>query len=60
VVADACGTSTALAHDIALQDMQQEGVMLSTTAQIIAELAQNSATPDGPELLQIMLTRSPQ
>jgi nicotinamidase-related amidase len=38
-VADACGTQTAVGHDIALRQMESEGITLTTTASVIAELA---------------------
>ncbi len=38
-VADACGSATALGHDISLRRLEQEGVMLTTTAAVVAELA---------------------
>jgi Isochorismatase family len=38
-VADACGSATALGHDISLRRMEQQGVALTTTASVSAELA---------------------
>jgi nicotinamidase-related amidase len=38
-VADACGSATALGHDISLRRMEQQGVTLTTTASVSAELA---------------------
>jgi len=38
-VADACGSATALGHDISLRRMEQEGITLTTTARVSAELA---------------------
>jgi nicotinamidase-related amidase len=37
-VADACGSATALGHDISLRRLEREGVDLTTTASVIAEL----------------------
>jgi nicotinamidase-related amidase len=48
-VADACGSATALGHDIALRRMDREGVTLTTTASVSAELA-----GDYPKHAQIM------
>lgn len=48
-VADACGTQTALGHDIALRRMEREGITLTTTASLIAQLA-----GDYPSFAQIM------
>jgi nicotinamidase-related amidase len=38
-VADACGSATALGHDIALRRLEQAGVTLTTTASVVSELA---------------------
>jgi nicotinamidase-related amidase len=38
-VADACGSATAFGHDISLRRMETEGVTLTTTASVSAELA---------------------
>jgi nicotinamidase-related amidase len=38
-VADACGSATALGHDISLRRMEQAGITLTTTASVSAELA---------------------
>ena len=38
-VADACGSATALGHDISLRRMEQVGITLTTTASVSAELA---------------------
>ena len=38
-VADACGSATAIGHDISLRRLQQQGVTLTTTASVSAELA---------------------
>jgi nicotinamidase-related amidase len=48
-VADACGSATALGHDISLRRMEQQGVTLTTTASASAELA-----GDYPKHAQIM------
>jgi nicotinamidase-related amidase len=38
-VADACGSATALRHDISLRRMEKAGVTLTTTASVSSELA---------------------
>ncbi len=38
-VADACGSATAIGHDISLRRMEQAGITLTTTASVSAELA---------------------
>ena len=48
-VADACGSATAIGHDISLRRMEQQGVTLTTTASVSAELA-----GDYPKHAQIM------
>ena len=48
-VADACGSATALGHDISLRRLEQAGVTVMTTASVSAELA-----GDYPKHAQIM------
>jgi hypothetical protein len=48
-VGDACGSATALGHDISVRRLGREGIMLTTTATVIAEL-----TGDYPHYSQIM------
>lgn len=48
-VADACGSATALGHDISLRRLEHEGVTLTTTASVIAEL-----TGEYPKYSRIM------
>jgi nicotinamidase-related amidase len=38
-VADACGSATALGHDISLRRMEQAGITVTTTASVSSELA---------------------
>jgi nicotinamidase-related amidase len=38
-VADACGSATALGHDVSLRRLQQAGITVTTTASVSAELA---------------------
>ncbi|TYC58446.1 isochorismatase family protein [Zoogloea oleivorans] len=55
VVADAGGSPTSMADDIALRRMAQAGVTLTSTNQLIAELAGSWVTPEGGELIQVMM-----
>jgi nicotinamidase-related amidase len=54
VVVDACGSPTALADQIALRRMENAGVTLTTTNQLIAELAQNWGSMHGSKLIGIL------
>jgi nicotinamidase-related amidase len=54
VVVDACGSPTKLADETALRRMEREGVALTSTVQLVAELAQNWTTPEGDQLVQIL------
>lgn len=54
VVADAGGSPTKMADDIALRRMERAGVTLTSTNQLIAELAGSWATPEGGQLIQVM------
>lgn len=55
VVADAGGSPTPRADDIALRRMERGGVTLTSTNQLIAELAGSWATPEGGELIQVLM-----
>lgn len=55
VVADAGASPTAMADDIALRRMDKAGVTLTTTNHLIAELAGSWATPEGGELVQVLM-----
>lgn len=54
VVVDACGSPSAIADQIALQRMAKAGVTLTTTNQLIAELAQDWSSEDGEKLVGIL------
>lgn len=56
VVADAGGSPTKMADDIALRRMERNGVTLTTTNQLIAELAGSWTTPEGGQLVQVLMT----
>lgn len=55
VVADAGGSPTKMADDIALRRMESHGVTLTSTNQLIAELAGSWATTEGEQLAQALL-----
>jgi nicotinamidase-related amidase len=55
VVADAGGSPSKMADDIALRRMECAGVTLTTTNQLIAELAGNWTTPQGGQLVQLLM-----
>ncbi|MBB4126471.1 nicotinamidase-related amidase [Xanthomonas translucens] len=54
VVADAGGSPSKIADDIALRRMERAGVTLTSTNQLIAELAGSWATPEGAQLVQAL------
>lgn len=54
VVADAGGSPSKMADDIALRRMERAGVTLTSTNQLIAELAGSWATPEGGQLVQAL------
>lgn len=55
VVADAGASPTQMADDIALRRMEKGGVTLTSTNQVIAELAGSWTTPEGGQLAQVMM-----
>lgn len=55
VVADAGASPTKMADDIALRRMDKNGITLTTTNQLIAELAGSWATPKGEKLVQVLM-----
>lgn len=56
VVADAGGSPTKMADDIALRRMERAGATLTSTNQLIAELVGNWATPEGGQLVQVLMS----
>lgn len=52
VVADAGASPTKFADDMSLRRMEKNGVTLTSTNQVIAELAGNWSTPEGMEIVQ--------
>ncbi len=55
VVADAGASPTQLSDDIALRRMEKGGVTLTSTNQVIAELAGSWTTPEGGQLVQVVM-----
>ncbi|QUG73549.1 isochorismatase family protein (plasmid) [Erwinia sp. E602] len=55
VVADGGASPTRMADDIALRRMDKNGITLTTTNQLIAELAGTWATPQGGQLVQVLM-----
>lgn len=55
VVADGGGSPSVMADDIALRRMDKGGVTLTSTNQLIAELAGSWATPQGGQLVQVLM-----
>ena len=56
VVADAGGSPTKMADDIAVRRMERSGVTITSTISLIAELAGNWTTPEGGQLVQVVMT----
>jgi nicotinamidase-related amidase len=54
VVVDACGSPTTVADEVALRRMERAGITLTTTNQLIAELAKDWSSEDGGKLIQIL------
>lgn len=55
VVADAGGSPTKLGDDMAFRRMERAGASLTNTTQLVAELAGSWATPEGGELIQVLM-----
>lgn len=55
VIADAGGSPGKMADEMALRRMEKAGATLSSTNQIIAELADNWSTPEGTRIVQEVL-----
>lgn len=54
VVVDAGGSPSQLADETALRRMENEGVVLTSTNQVMAELAQDWSTDKGGKVLKVM------
>ncbi|MGY5790889.1 isochorismatase family protein len=55
VVADAGGSPSQIADDMALRRMEKNGVTLTSTNQVIAELAGNWTSPEGSQIVQVVM-----
>ncbi|GEM_PF-3253318 len=49
------GSPSKISDDTALRRMKKHGVTLSSTNQVIAELAGNWATPEGSQIVQVVM-----
>jgi nicotinamidase-related amidase len=58
VVADAGGSPSKMGDDMALRRMEKGGVTLTSTNQMIAELAGNWATPEGSRIMQEVVMKA--
>ncbi len=56
VVADAGGSPDRIGDDMALRRMERAGVTLTSTNQLVAELAGSWTTREGGELIQVMMS----
>jgi nicotinamidase-related amidase len=55
VVADAGGSPSRIADDMALRRMERAGVTLTSTNQLVAELVGNWTTPEGSQIVQVVM-----
>ncbi|MGW2606464.1 isochorismatase family protein [Streptomyces mirabilis] len=60
VVADAGGSPTKTADDISIRRMDKAGATITTTNQLLAELAQNWTTENGSKIINILMELLPQ
>jgi nicotinamidase-related amidase len=58
VVADVGGSPSKMGDDMALRRMEKGGVTLTSTNQVIAELAGNWATPEGSRIVQEVVMKA--
>lgn len=58
VVADAGGSPSKMGDDMALRRMEKGGVTLTSTNQVIAELAGNWTTPEGSQIVQEVVMKA--
>jgi nicotinamidase-related amidase len=58
-VLDASGSSYEVQEALARQRMERAGVTLTTTSTMIAELVQDWSTPQGSELIQLLIATVP-
>jgi nicotinamidase-related amidase len=58
-VLDASGSSYEIQEDISRRRMENAGVVLTTTNTIVAELVQNWSSPQGKELVKLLVSTAP-
>ena len=58
-VMDASGSSYEIQEDMSRRRMERAGVVLTTTNTIIAELVQDWSTPEGMELVKLLVATVP-
>ena len=58
-VLDASGSSYEVQENLARERMEHEGVVLTTTNTVVAELVQDWSTPQGSELIQLLIATVP-
>jgi hypothetical protein len=58
-VLDASGSSYEVQENLACRRMEHAGVVLTTTNTVIAELVQDWSTPQGSELIQLLIATVP-
>jgi len=56
---DASGSSYEVQEELARRRMEAAGVVLTTTNTVIAELVQDWSTPQGSELIQLLIATVP-
>jgi nicotinamidase-related amidase len=54
VVADASGSATKMADEIALDRMRQAGIAITSTVQVISEMVSNWAEGAGPQVMPVL------
>jgi nicotinamidase-related amidase len=55
VIADAGGSPSKMSDDVALRRMERGGVTLTSTNQLVAELVGNWTTPEGSQIVQVVM-----
>ncbi len=53
-VIDASGSPYDISEEMSRRRMEREGLVMTATNTLMAELAQNWSTPDGSQLLQVL------
>jgi hypothetical protein len=58
-VMDASGSSYEIQEEMARRRMENAGVVLTTTNTMVAELVQNWSSPEGSELVKLLVATAP-